>query len=217
MLIMSHAGGVSVTQSVQLNFVPEFIGFTVATAPSAVRGTAFGDGITTDLDAAGVLCLGRVRRIGIIANMYVIPVADGVIAGKTWELIVTSAAAGAFSVYAMGNNKGKNFIQCIRQYVNANSPTPFKNFHFLGIPSMGATDQCDITYRNGLTHKFVREELQYMITASQNDVVGYNIDNLDPMTQDAVDTALVSVGAGQNVYVMRTTMAGAVQTGVQNN
>lgn len=217
MLIMSHAGGVSVTQSVQLNFVPEYIAFTVATAPSAVRGTAFGDGMITDLDAAGVLCLGRVRRFGVIANMYIIPIADGIISGKTFELIITSAAAGAFSVYALGQHKGVNYIQCFRQYVNPNSPTPFKQFHFLGFPSAAAADQFDITFRSGLSHKFVREELQYLITESQNDVVGYNLDNLNPDSLDAVDTALFTCGTGQNVYVMRTTRGGAVQTGMQNN
>jgi hypothetical protein len=216
MLVMSHAGGVGVSQTAPLNFVPQFLMFTVATAPSGVKQTVFGDGIITDLDAKGVLCLGRVRRNGVIANMYIIPCADGLIKNKTNELIITSAAAGAFNVYAGGEREGSNYIQCIRQYVNPNSPVPFRKFHFLGFPDATATDTFDITYRNGLSHKNLREELQYRITATQNDVVGYNVDNLDPDLDEAIDTVLFSTTTGQSVFVMRTTMGGAIQGGVLN-
>lgn len=211
MLIMSHAGGAGVTQTVQINFVPQFLAFTVATAPSLVKVTPLGDGPVTDLDAAGVLCLGRIRRYAVIANMYVIPVADGLIRNKTTELIITSAAAGAFSVYAMADRYGENYIQCIRQTVLANSPQPFRQFHFLGLPSIGANDTLDITFLDGLTHKYTRDELQYLITETQNDTTGYNIDNVDPKS---IDTVLVNVGVTQTVYVARTSMAGAVQKGI---
>jgi len=212
MLVMSHAGGVGVTQTVQLNFVPQFIAFTVANAPTLVKITPLGDGPICDLDAAGVLALGRVRKIGFVANSYMIPCADGLIRGKTTELIVTSAAAGAFSVYAIGKENGENYVQCIRQAVLANSGAPFRQFHFLGFPSGAAGDTWDITFRDGLTHKYTRDELQYLIGDTQNDVVGYNIDNLDR----EIDTVQFTPAAAQTVYVMRTTKGGAVQGGVFN-
>ena len=213
MLVMSHAGGVGVTQTVQLNFVPQYLAFTAAAgAPTLIKVTPFGDGAVTDLDAAGILCLGRVRQIGVIANAYRIPVADGIIKNKTTELIVTSSAVGAFAVYALGQDNGSNYIQCMRQTVLLNSGAPFRQFHFLGFPSAAAGDVWDITFRNGLTHKYTRDELQYLIEETQNDVVGYNIDNLER----EIDTVQFTPAATQTVYVMRTTPAGAVQTGVFN-
>jgi len=211
MLIMSHAGGVGVSQTAQINFVPQFLAFTNANAPALLKVTALGDGVITDLDASGILTVGRIRRMATIANMYVVPVADGLIRNKTTELIITSSAVGAFNVYAMADRFGENYIQCIRQTVLANSPQPFRQFHFLGIPSAGATDSFDITFLDGLTHKYTRDELQYLITETQADTTGYNIDNVDPKS---IDTVLVNAGVTQTVYVVRTSMAGAVQKGV---
>ena len=200
----------SANTTVQINFLPQALFFVAATVPTLIKITPYGDGPITDLDGNGVTCLGRVGLQGLITNAYYIPLADGLITGKTVELSFTNAVASTVNLYGVATQKGSNYIQCLSQTVLANSGAPVNKFMFAGFPSAAAGDTFQVTYRDGLSHKYVRDDVQGLIQLFQNDVSGYNIQNFNQIIKQ-VDYVPASTA---KIYVMRATRAGVVQQGV---
>jgi len=208
--VLVMAAAASTTTTVQVNYVPQGLFFTAATVPTLIKVTPLGDGPICDLDGNGVTCLGRIRLNGIVTNSYYIPLADGLVPGRTTEIVFTNAVASTVNVYGFGMSQGSVYIQCLRQTVLANSGTDLFKFMFAGFPSGAAGDVWNITSNDGVTQKYVREELQGMIQFTQNDVTGYNIDNLD----QKVKNVQFVPAATQVVYIARVSPIGVIQKGI---
>ena len=196
-LVMAAAA--STTTTLQLNMLPQFFFFVASTVPTAFKVTPLGQSPNIDLDGAGLGCLKNIRSPGALANSYLVCSASGVIKGLVSELTFTNALASVVNVYGLGEEPGEYVAENIRNTVLAGNPVDIVDFGFIGFPNAGATDVFNITYKNGLTHKYVRDELPGLIGMTQNDTSGYNIDNMD----QTIKCVQVVPTATQVIYVLR--------------
>lgn len=190
--------GVGVVTTFNLTWVPQYIHFVAATQLTGLKVTVLGDGVITDLDAAGLSALYNIRQYGQVANGYTIPLADGLIRGKNVEITTTNSAAQTPILYGMSMQMGSRYIQCLRQTALANSGVVLDKFAYLAIPAIAATDVLNITYVDGLTTKVEAAELPAMANVFQS--AGINIiDNVEAM----MDEVQFTPSANRTVYVVR--------------
>jgi len=184
---------ISTAYTFNLTFVPQYLFFATATAPSNLRVSVFGDGVITDLDAAGVLFVQGLRLNGRVTNGYMIPLADGLIKGKNCEIVYTTGAATAVDLYGISLQNGENYVQCIRQTVLANSGSTITKFAALGLGNSATADIINITFSDGLNQKVQFEELKATLSIYCNDVNNMiGIDNIDAQIQSVQFTPAVT-------------------------
>jgi hypothetical protein len=199
-VIGTVAAGVGVTTTLATTYVPQYLIFTVGTTPSQLKINALGDGVVMDLDAAGLTALRGIRRYSQIADYYFMPLADGIIQGKNVEITVTNQDAAAFTLFGSSKQKGFAYVQSLRQVCLANSGVDFKKFAYLSFPSMAANDELNVTFKDGHTQKFSREELESWLGNNQNETSSrYSLDNLD----GNVSIANFIGAAQQTAYLVR--------------
>lgn len=190
----------SVAGSFNITYVPQFIGFTVTSAPTAFTINVQGDGVTFNLDATGATNMNGIRYLGIVSNQYVFQIADGLINGKNGTVTITNAAAAQLDIYAWSKQPGSFYYTYLTQNALLNSGVVIDNFAYLALPSIAATDSVTIEYNTGVTQISTRPDLAYAIGYKQNiNAAKYAIDNIAPAT---VRRVTFIPGASQNVYAM---------------
>jgi hypothetical protein len=189
--------GVGVVSTITLQHVPEAIGFVAATQLTGFKAEVLGEGVICDLDAAGLTAEGKHRQIGTPTNGYVVPLADGIIKGKTLTLTFTNSAAQTPDVFAFGDNIGSIYVRTNKTTVLLNNNTMFEKFGALFLPSLAAGDKVTATYEDGLTQIWDRDDIALKSGSFQN-VAGYVIDNLE----GNIKSVQVLVAATQTAYVM---------------
>jgi hypothetical protein len=171
---------ISTAYTFNLTFVPQYLFWATAVAPQALKVSVFGDGVVTDLDAAGVLFVQGLRMNGRVTNGYMIPLANGLIKGKNVEIIYTTGAATAVDLYGISLRNGDAYIQCLRQTALANSGVNIQKFAAVGLGNGATGDIINITYADGLSQKVQFEELKPTLGLYCNDINNMmGIDNVD--------------------------------------
>jgi hypothetical protein len=189
-----------------LNYVPQFLFFVAANAPS-VRASVLGDGVITDLDATGCLFVQGLRLNGRVTNGYMIPMANGLITNKNLEIIYTTGGAVAIDLYAISMQKGDAYIQCLKQTIIASSGAEIKKFAALGLGNAAAGDIININYADGLSQKVELAELKATLALYCNDVNNVQgIDNIDAEISSVMFTPV----ATQIVHIVKYALPSAV-------
>lgn len=200
MYLATMTTGAGIVTTIDIQFVPQAILITgAATQLTGLKVEVLGQNLPiVDLDANGITAIGQHRRLGLTANTYIIPVADGIITDKTVRITLTNSAAQTPAVYAFGTQKGTGFVCSSKQPLLANSNTTFDNFAALFCPALAATtDLATITYQDGLSQIWERSDMQQYSGLFQN-TPSYLIDNLD----GSVKRVNLNVAAAQTVYKM---------------
>lgn len=199
-LLFVATTGVGVVTNYSPTFTPQYIYFVAATAPTGLRVTPQGDSLTVDLDAAGLAAFATIRLFSTgPANSYMIPISDGKMPAQGLDIIFTNSAAQTPSVYGISQGKGANHYMSIKQTILPNSGTYIDKFSFLSLPSLGATDYVSITWKDGLTENFNRDELAAMLPLTQNGASNYSLDNIAQQIQSVT----VYCAAQQTAYLLR--------------
>lgn len=189
--------GVGVVTTIDLQHVPENIGFVAATQLTGFKAEVLGEGVICDLDATGITAVGNHRLLGKPANGYVIPLADGVIKGKSLRLTFTNSAAQTPDIFAFGDNDGEIYVRTNKATILLNNNTMLNKFGALFLPSLAAGDKVTISYEDGLTQIWERDDIALKSGQFQN-IAGYVIDNLE----GTIKNVQVLVAATQTAYVM---------------
>ena len=192
--------GATVVSTFNLTWVPQYIHFVAATQITDIKVTVLGDGVITDLDAAGVSALYNIRQFGQVTNGYTIPLADGLIRGKNVEIVVTNSAAQTPTLYGISLQAGSRYIQCLRQTALANSGLVLDRFAYIAIPAIAAADVLNISYVDGMTTKVEAAELPAMAALFESASLNV-IDNVDSM----IDEVQYTPAANRTVYIVRYT------------
>lgn len=179
--LFQAAGGVGVTTSYTMTYVPQYLIFNDGgNIPTGIKVTVLGDGIIHDTAAAQLPLIRAIRLYGNIANQYMIPLANGIIKGKNTTIDFTTSAVGAIDVYGVSFEEGDAYVTTLQQTVLANSGAEFRKWAYLCIPAMGATDYVNIEFEDGTVQRFEQEEIPTIAGNYQNLVAAqYIIDNID--------------------------------------
>lgn len=190
----------SVAGSFNITYVPQFIGFTVTSAPTSFQINVEGDGLTFNLDATGITAMNGIRYLGIVSNQYVFQIADGLINGKNGIVTITNAAAAQLDIYAWNKQPGSFYYTYMVQNALLNSGVVIQDFAYLALPSIAAVDQLTIEYSTGVTQTSTRPDIAYALGYKQNiNAAKYAIDNIAPAT---VNRLTFIPAASQNIYAM---------------
>jgi hypothetical protein len=165
-----------------------------------------GEGVLIDINAnQALLTINDWRKMqspSVLTNkVYVIPMADGFIAGKNVQIIITKSGAGtAGTIYGFSQAKGTAYCQIINQTILANSGLDLSKFLF-AVTEFGATDRYNLTFKDGFNHQADAPELisDGAWTQVQNDQVLIMIDNA---TQRYKKVNIIPA-ANRSVYVAR--------------
>lgn len=192
--------------SFNITYVPQFIGFTIASAPTSFQINVQGDGVVFNLDANGCTSMSNIRLVGIVSNTYVFQLADGLINGKNGTVTITNSAAATLTVNAWSKDVGSMYMVYMTQNALASSGIKLRKFAYAAFPSAAAADSFTIEYNETvrgagrITQVSTRDDLNFGLGYTQNQVTSrYNIDNIAPAQIDSVTFIPV---AAQNVYVM---------------
>jgi len=189
--------GAGVVTTITLTYLPEKIYFVAATQLIGLKVEVLGEGVICDLNANGLTAAGRHRLVGFATNGYVINLADGIIKGKTVVLTFTNSATQTPDIFAFGDNEGSVYVRTLRAPVLAASTTRFTKFAALFLPSADAADTINITYEDGLTQQWAREDVQAQSGEFQQ-TAAYVIDNLSGTTKEVMFTS----ASAQTAFVM---------------
>lgn len=205
----------SVAGSFNITYVPQFIGFTISSAPTSFVINVQGDGVTFNLDATGITNMANIRYLGVISNQYVFQIADGLINGKNGTVTITNAAAAQLDVYAWSKQPGSFYNTYLTQNALANSGFELQNFAYAAFPSAAAGDSFTLEYSTGITQVSNRLDLAYALGYKQNiSAAAYRIDNIAPATLKKVTFI---PAAAQNIYAMKyQSQAGTVSASLMN-
>lgn len=190
--------GVGVFTTFNLTWVPQYIHFVAATQIAGLKVSVLGDGVITDLDAAGLSVVYNIRQYGQVVTGYTIPLANGLIRGKNVEIICENGGEQTPVLYGVSMAAGDRYIQCLRQTALANSGVDIEKFAYLGIPEIAAADVLNITYVDGLTQKVEAAELPAMANMFQSASINV-IDNVEGM----IDLVQFTPTANRTLYVVR--------------
>ena len=201
------AAGVGTATTINAQFVPQFLYWNNATTLQGLRLSVLGDGVIIDLDTNGLNALKAVRMPGLVANGFLLPIANGIVKNKTIEIIATNGVAGAIDLYGVNiRNNGNVYFQSLKQTVLASSGETFEKFAFLGLPSLAAGDVLNVEFADGLVQKFDQVEAQAYLGLTQNAVSSYGIDNFE----GKVKRVMLTPAANEIVHVMRFAPVGNV-------
>jgi len=180
-LLFTAAGGVGVTTSVTLTYVPQYIFYDDGgNVPTSIRATVLGDGVIHDTVAAQIPMISHIRSFGFVANHHTHALANGLIKNKNLTIDFTTSAVGAIPVYGSSFEDGDAYMMTLQATVLANSGQEFSKFAYLAIPAMGATDYVNVEYEDGTVQRIDQPEFDIIAGFYQNFVAGqFIIDNID--------------------------------------
>lgn len=169
--------GADVQTIINLNYCPQYLYYIAATQLTGLLADVSGDGVVCNLDADGLNELGVMKRLGGVANSYVITLADGLVPNKVTTLTFTNSAAQTPIIYGFNGAPGSHYFVSQKNLVLANSSLDFANFMRMGIVSPTVNDIITITYRNGIVQKLTAAELLAIISFQENQNSYYTLDN----------------------------------------
>lgn len=153
--------GSGVVTTISLTYLPSALHFDAGTQLTGLKVTVLGDGVITDLDAAGLNAVGKANRVTSDVGITFIPLADGIVTGKNVTIEITNSAAQTPAIYAFSMKKKAGFyIRNIQQKAFASTPVEFAGFMAAYFPSFVAADEMNVTYRDGLVQKMAPEDLR---------------------------------------------------------
>jgi len=199
----------TVTTTFNMTWLPQYFYFTAATVPPLFKVSAFGDGVICDLDGDGVNALNSIRLVGQVTDSYLIQVADGIVKNKNIEVTITNGIASTMDVYGIAFEDGDIYVQSLRQQALASSGVEIRDFAYACFPAAAAGDVWNITFEDGTTHKFEKEELKIWLALTENPrtvIQKYNIDNLD----GTIVQVQFTPAATQTIYIVQFTGVGGV-------
>jgi len=168
----------SSTGTITLTYVPEFLFFVAATAPSALRVTALGDGVICDLDANGLNAINGQFAVSRVSNGFLLKLSDGLIKAKNVEISLANTVASSLTLHGFSTREGANYVTHHRAIVLANSGHTFVDFSFLALPGLSATDTIDVLYRDGTNQRYVVAELQALQANTSWNISVNVVDNI---------------------------------------
>ena len=195
----------SSTGTISLTYVPQYLIFTAATPPSALRVNVLGDGVIKDLDTAGIEVENNLNSKEVGANGYKITLADGFIVNKNVDITITNAVASPLNIFGTAQAVGAIYAVTVQQKVFQGSGQNFDDFAYLGLPAATDNDILNITYVDGLTQKTDPSELPFLIQDEQANR-SQAIENFD----QTIKLVNFTPAADQQVYLMRYQEASGV-------
>jgi len=212
MILGTIAAGPGVSTTIESTFLPQFISFDPAAAPTSIRINVLGDGVIYDVTAAAIPALRTMRYFGQVnATRILLPVANGLVKGKNVQITIVNAGA-AFTLYGSSiKNNGNVYIQALTQNVLASSGTFFSKFAFLILPSMVTADIMNIMFQDGLVQQTDVFELPTLLQLTQgpNAATVIALDNFD----GRIKTVQFTPAAAQLVFMVRFSAVGDVSQG----
>lgn len=209
--------GAAVQTTVNSTYIPQYFSYVAATQLTSVRITYQGGGVLLDLDAAGLNSVRGARQVGNITNGTMINLANGFIPNKNliWEFV--NSAAQTPTIYigaeerADKSRAGDMVLTATKAAVLANSGTEFDDFEYLAMPSLGATDVINVSFRDGLVQPFNRVDLQMLLQRVQSQVntPDYNISNI-PYPTRKIKKVNVTAAAAFTAYVQKWQRVGEI-------
>lgn len=190
--------GAGVVTTLDLNYLPQAIGFVAATQLTGIKIEVLGVGVVMDLDANGITAHGRATLIGYPTNSYVLDLADGKILNKVVTMTFTNSAAQTPDIFGFGDKEGTGIIQVTRGKVFAGTQATFEGFGMLYLPSLAANDKVTVEFDNGLSEIFEREDLQFASGYIQN-YPQYQVNNL----KGNINRVIVQAASDQSVYIAK--------------
>jgi hypothetical protein len=197
--------GAAVISTFNTTYLPKMFSYTAATQLTGVKITVQGEGVIFDSDAPGLNHAGVSRLQGQVTNNFTFRIANGLIKGKNiiWEF--TNSAAQTPTVYVESDetpmDNRRAFLQYIRQAILANSGQDFTDFATLSLPSLGATDQINVLYRDGTQQQLNRADVLQRLQYTQN-IVNTPVYTIDNFAQN-IKVVNIIAGAQQLAYVQR--------------
>ena len=202
------AGGIGVATTIQITYLPQYLTFITTAAPTNIRVAVLGDGVTMDLDAAGVTQMNGIETYGLQANEYVYQLADGIVKGKNVEITVTNATAAAFDIFGYSKLSALNYFVYQRQTILANSGVDFTDFAALAIAAPGAADIFNINYQSGISDSnLTSQEIAADVSYFQNNVGVFVINNID----QRIRTVNIIPAAQRTAYLMKYAMIADIE------
>lgn len=203
-------GAIPASSSATFNitYVPQFMGFTVASAPTAFQINVLGDGMIFNLDANGCSSMRNIRIVGAGATTYIFQLANGLINGKNGTVTITNSAAAQLDIYAWSKENGNAYMTYMSQQALANSGVNLRKFAFAAFPSAATGDTFSLYYNDGSQQIAKREDLNFALGYTQSLVTSqYSIDNIAPAL---IDTVTFTPVLSQQCYVMQYQPAAGV-------
>lgn len=164
--------GAAVQTEINLNYLPSVIWYIAATQLTGLKVEVLGEGVICDLDADGLSTVGKGGRVGDVSNLYVIPLATGLVSGKNVVMTFTNSAAQTPDVYGFSTSKnGRFFVKNLQTKVFANSGIEIDGGRFDSISfenGTAASDELEVRYADGLSQKFNLLDLQAQNSISFN-------------------------------------------------
>ena len=206
---MSKLGEISAssTETITLQFLPQYLHFVASTVPTQLKINISGDGVLADLDGGALDDFRGMNGLGQKTNLYRIQLADGIIKDKTVKITIANAIAGALEVFGFSKENGSVYFKYTTISALANQPVVIKDFAYLAMPDFGASDEAQILFQDGTQDKFEQEDIEAMLMDHQNDISGvYSLDNFD----QEVKRVTAYVGSAQDMWKMAFRPVGAL-------
>jgi hypothetical protein len=202
MKIGQAASGIGTATTINTTFVPQFLYWNNATLPQGLRVSVFGDGVICDLDTNGISIFRGLRNPGYKTAGFMIPLSDGLITGKNVEIVFTNGVAAAIDIYGISIQKGRIYMQSLKQTALASSGIEIRGFACLGLPTIAAGDITNVEFMDGLVQKFDQVEIQSYYQMFQNDVNG-GISGLIDNFEAKIKRVNFTPAANETIYIMR--------------
>ena len=199
----------SSTATIPLTYVPQFVTFVTADAPTQLQFKVLGDGVIKDLDTNGIAVENNLLSKEIVTNGYLIQLADGFIGRggpKNAQLTIANAGAAALEVYGYSQRQGQIYVQTIQQQVLANSGQRFTDFAYLGMPSFVQADNLQITYQDG----HVDTQVGPTEVRAAQQVVQANLALAIANFEQTIKAVDLIPAATQSIYVMKFVPASGI-------
>lgn len=216
MKIGSLITGDNVVTTFTLNYCPQFVGWIAGTGIKGLVVEVAGDGTICQLDEQGVASLEQAGRMGIVTNGALIPLANGLVSGKTTTIKITNSAAQTPDIFAFSLGRGDLYVQSLTQKALALSGTNLKDAFLMAFPNSGDSDRFTVTMQDELgrdtNQELNRVELQLFLatkSAVQNDANDYVFANDD--REMRVMNFIPQ--ADQNIYLQRFALIGPALDG----
>lgn len=206
MLIGTAAGGVGVSTSFNLTYLPEYICWTTANAINFLRVETKEDGVLHDLPAAAIAAMRGWRHVGALtANQQFVRIANGKIENKNVTITVNTSAVGAINIFAFSDGKGTIPFRTTAGAVLILQPNRFDNFAALFLPGLvTANDRAEITYHDGSTEVMDVDELNARSTLFQ-EAPAIVIDNLEGAIKKV---EVIDAAGGSTAYTLKYVLPG---------
>lgn len=177
--IVTLTTGDDVITTKEVTEIPRYLFYVAGTQLDAISLSINQQGKLVDLTTKGLNSFGVLGNDGQVTDGYMIPLGDGVV-NKVGTFTFQNSAAQTPTIYGFGNQPGSAFVKYTQQAALAGTPITLANFLALAAPDAAAADTFQITFANGYTETWLRNELQAFLSinqAIQNGAADYVLSN----------------------------------------